>query len=75
MRVYYDRLVDLSDKAWFFEYLTQTVDQHLGAQFNTLFAALDSDQDGKVYIINFEESAFLKCLLRYRISHLVVHVL
>ena len=50
MRVYYDRLVDVSDKAWLFDYLTQTVDKHLGAQFNTLFEALDSDQDGKVCV-------------------------
>lgn len=62
MRVYYDRLVDLTDKAWLFDYLTQTVDAHLGAQFNTLFEALDSDQDGKVggaQLLFPQSSAFL----------------
>ena len=48
MRVYYDRLVDDSDKTWLYGYLRQVVTEHMGVDFNTLFQHLDFDKDGEV---------------------------
>ena len=48
MRVYYDRLVDDTDKSWLYGYLSEVTPEHLGVDFNTLFSHLDFDKDGKV---------------------------
>jgi len=48
MRVYYDRLVDDTDKSWLFGYMDEVTHGHLDIQFNLLFHHLDSDGDGKV---------------------------
>ncbi|VEL40320.1 unnamed protein product [Protopolystoma xenopodis] len=36
-RVYYDRLVDDKDRAWFFEYVKSSVKQHFEVDFDPLF--------------------------------------
>ncbi|CAK8675251.1 unnamed protein product [Clavelina lepadiformis] len=48
MRVYYDRLVDASDKSWLYNYLCEALPEHLDVEMNTLFQHLDFDNDGKV---------------------------
>lgn len=50
MRVYYDRLVDDTDKSWLYNYLREISPKHLGDDFNVLFQHLDFDKDGKVRI-------------------------
>ena len=48
MRVYYDRLVDDSDREWLFKYLKQVTKEQFNIKFDTLFEALDVNKDGKV---------------------------
>lgn len=50
MRVYYDRLVDDTDKSWLYNYLREISPKHLGDDFYVLFQHLDFDKDGKVRI-------------------------
>ena len=46
MRVYYDRLVDDSDRTWLVKNLKEVVEAEFGTSFDTLFADLDSNKDG-----------------------------
>lgn len=48
MRVYYDRLVDDSDREWLFKYLKETTQEHFDIKFDVLFEALDVNKDGLV---------------------------
>ncbi|CAL8240697.1 unnamed protein product [Merluccius merluccius] len=47
-RVYYDRLVHDSDRAWLVSYLDTVTRNHLEEDFHQLFHHLDLDGDGKV---------------------------
>lgn len=46
--MYYDRLVDDSDRQWLFNFLREMSKAHLGVEFDKLFERLDSNQDGRV---------------------------
>ncbi|XP_043195463.1 dynein axonemal heavy chain 7-like [Amphibalanus amphitrite] len=48
LRVYYDRLVDDTDRAWLIEHLRQVAKENLEDDLDQLFSRLDSDADGKV---------------------------
>ena len=48
MRVYYDRLVDDSDREWLIKYLKETMQEKFNTSFDALFAALDVNKDGVV---------------------------
>lgn len=50
MRVYYDRLVDDEDRAWLYNFLRDTVKDHMSADFDTIFKKLDFNGDGKVVL-------------------------
>jgi dynein heavy chain len=47
-RVFYDRLVFDEDREWLFGFVRQTVDDVMQTPFDSLFAMLDFDGDGKV---------------------------
>ena len=47
MRVYYDRLVDDSDRAWLVQYLKETMQTEFGTDFDKLFEKLDFNKDGR----------------------------
>ncbi|XP_052080869.1 dynein axonemal heavy chain 7-like isoform X1 [Mytilus californianus] len=47
-RVYYDRLVDDSDRNWLFNYARDVCKNQLREDFDQLFIHLDFDNDGKV---------------------------
>ena len=38
LRVFHDRLVDDKDRLWFFGFLKQMVERHLGLKFDKVFA-------------------------------------
>ena len=48
MRVYYDRLVDDSDRAWLIKYLKEVTKDKFDIGFDKLFEALDMNNDGVV---------------------------
>eukprot|EP00117_Sycon_ciliatum_P025270 scpid3533/ scgid21010/ Dynein heavy chain 7, axonemal; Axonemal beta dynein heavy chain 7; Ciliary dynein heavy chain 7; Dynein heavy chain-like protein 2; hDHC2 len=48
MRVFYDRLVDDSDREWLVECLRTVVKEKMTSDFDTIFAQLDADKDGTV---------------------------
>ncbi len=48
MRVYYDRLVDDSDREWLIKYLKEVTQEKFDISFDTLFEALDVNKDGVV---------------------------
>ncbi|XP_076449948.1 dynein axonemal heavy chain 7-like [Babylonia areolata] len=47
-RVFYDRLVDNEDRAWFFSSCREVMQEKLKEDFDKLFSYLDADEDGKV---------------------------
>ncbi|KAJ3194173.1 Dynein heavy chain 3, axonemal [Irineochytrium annulatum] len=47
-RVFYDRLVDDSDRAWFFANVKDLSSRHFGIKFEEVFKHLDADQDGDI---------------------------
>ncbi len=50
MRVYYDRLVDDSDRVWLVKYLKETTQAEFNTNFDELFKQLDSNKDGKQHM-------------------------
>jgi len=48
MRVYYDRLVDDSDRSWLIQYLKEVVKEKFAVDFDKLFEELDTNKDGVV---------------------------
>lgn len=48
MRVYYDRLVDDSDRQWLVKYLREVTQDQFHVSFDKLFQALDVNKDGLV---------------------------
>ena len=48
MRVYYDRLVDDSDREWLIKYLKEVTQEKFGISFDVLFESLDVNKDGVV---------------------------
>lgn len=52
MRVYYDRLVDDSDRAWLVKNLKEVVKAEFNINFDKLFEHLDFNKDGKYTIYN-----------------------
>lgn len=48
LRVYYDRLVDDSDRSWFFDNLCSISNEFLNEDINDIFAHLISGQSGTV---------------------------
>ena len=48
LRVFYDRVQDPIDKAWFLKMLKMTISQHLQVDFNVLFQHLDLNNDGEI---------------------------
>lgn len=47
MRVYYDRLVDDSDRLWLTTFLKETMQNNFNTNFDELFKHLDSNKDGQ----------------------------
>lgn len=48
LRVYYDRLVDDSDRSWFFDKLHSVSKEFLNENLNEIFAHLTNGQNGEV---------------------------
>lgn len=46
--MYYDRLVDDSDRNWLFSYVREVAKSELREDFDQIFIHLDFDNDGKV---------------------------
>ena len=47
MRVYYDRLVDDSDRTWLVNFLKETMNEEFKTNFDELFKKLDFNKDGE----------------------------
>lgn len=47
MRVYYDRLVEDSDRTWLVKFLKETVQAEFDTKFDELFKSLDVNNDGR----------------------------
>ena len=58
LRVFHDRLVDDKDRLWFFGFLKQMVERHLGLKFDKVFAHLDADENGVVDIVELRKLMF-----------------
>lgn len=52
LRVYYDRLVDESDRSWFFETLSFVCKEILGDDINEMFVHLTTEQHKTVTLIS-----------------------
>ena len=52
LRVYYDRLVEDSDRAWLVTYLKKIVKTHFDRNFDELFKHLDFNKDGKEQLMS-----------------------
>ena len=59
-RVFYDRLTDANDRAWFYEYTKDACIKLFAKKFDTLYEHLDSfgDQDGEVTEKEMQMSLF-----------------
>jgi dynein heavy chain len=47
-RVFYDRLVDESDRSWFFDTTTALTSKHFNVKFGEIMSHLDFNKDGKI---------------------------
>ena len=57
-RVYYDRLVDDSDRKWLYECMIKVTSDHLGENFHALLGHLDQKHEGKVTEDNLRSLMF-----------------
>ena len=48
LRIFYDRLVDDTDRAWLIDFIRSVIENQLDEDFNQLFHNYDFDRDGKV---------------------------
>lgn len=48
MRVFHDRLVDDKDRMWFFNYLKDMTNKHLGLKFEDVFRAPNAEKGSVV---------------------------
>ena len=56
MRVFYDRLVDDSDREWLLQCMRTVLKEKMGANFDSIFSHLDADKDG---MLSCPECCFL----------------
>lgn len=59
MRVYYDRLVDDSDRAWIVSFLKETMTKSFDTNFDELFKKLDFNKDGGIPHRSYGYSTYL----------------
>ena len=52
MRVYYDRLVEDSDRAWIVSFLKETMSKVFNTSFDELFEKLDFNNDGMTFVLS-----------------------
>ena len=52
MRVYYDRLVEDSDRAWIVSFLKETMTKVFNTSFDELFKKLDFNNDGMKFMLS-----------------------
>ncbi|KAJ1562895.1 Dynein heavy chain 7, axonemal, partial [Nowakowskiella sp. JEL0078] len=57
-RVFYDRLVDDPDRAWFFLTIKDLTSRHFGIKFDEVFIHLDENKDGKIEDDNMRSLMF-----------------